>query len=208
RQEGGDGADGAGGARLRERPGAGTAACGGAGRLASGNRAAAGDRRRGPGGPGGGGRGADAARRPGRSGRRGRGRPGGGRAGCPGPEPAAGPARGAWPPGGGGGRGPAGATPRPDWEVIPIPAIQSQGRAGPQGRRALFGWSPPDLPADTALKRRADRLLPRTGVPAALYCAAVAGLLILAPNLPERGNLAIDGLAALAAGGSCAVNLS
>jgi len=86
-------------------------------------------------------------------------------------------------------------------------AIQPQGRAGPQGRRALFGWSPPDLPADTALKRRADRLLPRTGVPAALYCAAVAGLLILAPNLPERGNLAIDGLAALAAGGWCAVNL-
>ena len=28
-------------------------------------------------------------------------------------------------------------------------------------RRALFGWSPPDLPADTAVKRHVDRLLPR-----------------------------------------------
>jgi hypothetical protein len=74
-------------------------------------------------------------------------------------------------------------------------------------RTALFGWSPPDLPADTALKRRADRLLPRTGIPAALYCAAVVGLLFLAPNLPERVNLAVDGLAALAAGAWCGVNL-
>jgi hypothetical protein len=49
-----------------------------------------------------------------------------------------------------------------------------------QGRRALFGWSPPDLPADTALKRRTDRVLPRTGVLAAAYCAVVAGLVFLA----------------------------
>jgi hypothetical protein len=75
-----------------------------------------------------------------------------------------------------------------------------------QGRRALFGWSPPDLPADTMLKRRADRLLPRTGVPALLYCAAVVGLLSLAPHLPERANLAADGLAALAGAAWCGLN--
>jgi len=75
-----------------------------------------------------------------------------------------------------------------------------------QGRRALWGWSPPDLPADTGLKRRADRLLPRTGVPALLCYAAVVGLLSLAPHLPERGNLAVDGLAALAGAAWCGLN--
>lgn len=75
-----------------------------------------------------------------------------------------------------------------------------------EGRRALFGWSPPDLPADTALKRRADRLLPRSGWAAALYCVAVIALLNLAPHLPERGNLAVDGLAALAAAAWCGLN--
>jgi hypothetical protein len=75
-----------------------------------------------------------------------------------------------------------------------------------ESRRALFGWSPPDLPADTALKRRADRLLPRSGWGAALYCVAVIALLNLAPHLPERGNLAVDGLAALAAAAWCGMN--
>jgi hypothetical protein len=75
-----------------------------------------------------------------------------------------------------------------------------------ESRRARFGWSPPDLPADTALKRRADRVLPRSGWAAALYCVAVIALLSLAPQLPERGNLAVDGLAALAAAAWCAVN--
>ena len=85
--------------------------------------------------------------------------------------------------------------------------MQPEAEGQAPGHRALFGWSPPDLPADTTLKRRADRLLPRTGIPAVLYCAVVVGLLFLAPNLPERGNLAVDGLAALAAGAWCAVNL-
>jgi hypothetical protein len=75
-----------------------------------------------------------------------------------------------------------------------------------ESRRALFGWSPPDLPADTPLKRRADRWLPRTGWAAVLYCAAVIALLNVAPHLPERGNLAIDGLAALAAAAWCGLN--
>ena len=71
---------------------------------------------------------------------------------------------------------------------------------------ALWGWAPPDLPADTPLKRRADRLLPRTGWPAVLYFAAIVGLLNLAPHLPGRANLAVDGLAALAAGAWCVLN--
>ena len=37
------------------------------------------------------------------------------------------------------------------------------GQAGGGCRSALWGWSPPDLPADTPLKRRIDRLMPRTG---------------------------------------------
>jgi hypothetical protein len=72
--------------------------------------------------------------------------------------------------------------------------------------RALWGWSPPDLPANTSLRRRADCLLPRTGRAALLYCAAVVALLNLAPHLPERANLAVDGLAALAAGAWCGLN--
>src|SRR5215831_3585193 len=75
-----------------------------------------------------------------------------------------------------------------------------------ESRSALFGWSLPDLPADTALKRRADRLLPRSGWAAALYCVAVIALFNLAPHLPERGNLAVDGLAALAAAAWCGLN--
>jgi hypothetical protein len=80
--------------------------------------------------------------------------------------------------------------------------IQVQGR----NKRALFGWSPPDLPADTVAKRRADRLLPRTGAAALLCYAVVVGLLSLAPHLPERGNLAVDGLAALLGAAWCGLN--
>jgi hypothetical protein len=79
-----------------------------------------------------------------------------------------------------------------------------QARCG--SGRALFGWSPPDLPADTAVKRRADRVLPRTGTPAMLYCAAVVALLFAAPHLPVRGNLVLDGLAAVLAAAWCGGN--
>ena len=72
--------------------------------------------------------------------------------------------------------------------------------------RALWGWSPPSLPADTPLKRRVDRILPRTGLACLLYYAGVIGLLNLAPVLATRGQLAVDGLAALAAGAWCGVN--
>jgi hypothetical protein len=76
--------------------------------------------------------------------------------------------------------------------------------AGPA--RALYGWSPPRLPADTPAKRRVDRLLPATGIPMALYFAAVISLLLLAPLLTRRADLAVDGLAAVAAAGWCGAN--
>ena len=74
------------------------------------------------------------------------------------------------------------------------------------GPGALWGWSPPSLPADTPLKRRVDSVVPRTGVPVALYYGAVIGLLVLAGILPQRPGLAVDGLAAFAAGGWCVLN--
>ncbi|HEY6279080.1 MAG TPA: hypothetical protein VIX86_22430 [Streptosporangiaceae bacterium] len=80
------------------------------------------------------------------------------------------------------------------------------GAGGGCGPGALWGWSPPDLPADTPLKRRADRLLPRSGIPAVAWFAAVAGLLALAPHLPVRAELAVDGLAALIGAAWCGVN--
>ena len=88
--------------------------------------------------------------------------------------------------------------------AIVADATCAPGRGGCHG--ALWGWAPPDLPADTPLKRRADRLLPRTGWPAVVYFAAIVGLLNLAPHLPERANLAADGLAALAAAAWCVLN--
>lgn len=77
---------------------------------------------------------------------------------------------------------------------------------GGRPRRALFGWSPPCLPADSVAKRLADRLLPATGVPAVLYYGAVIALLALAPWLPRRADLAVDGLAILGAAVWCATN--
>src|SRR5260370_28139963 len=86
---------------------------------------------------------------------------------------------------------------------------ETRSRSGHEAQgRALWGWSPPDLPADTAVKRRIDRFMPRSGIPAVLYCAAVAGLLGLAAHLPGRAALATDGAAALAAGAWCALNFS
>lgn len=55
-------------------------------------------------------------------------------------------------------------------------------------------------------RRQIDRLLPRSGVPAVVYFAALIALLALAPELPRRAELAADGLAALAAGTWCGLN--
>jgi hypothetical protein len=70
----------------------------------------------------------------------------------------------------------------------------------------LWGWSPPLLVADTSLKRAVDRILPRTGLPVFLFFALVIVLLGLAAHLALRGELALDGLAALAGGGWCSLN--
>ena len=72
--------------------------------------------------------------------------------------------------------------------------------------RALYGWSPARLPADTPAKRRVDHLLPATGIPMALYFAGVVGLLAVAPLLSIRADLAMDGSAALAAAAWCGAN--
>jgi hypothetical protein len=90
--------------------------------------------------------------------------------------------------------------------------VHSHTSAGPSSPapedccpRVLFGWSPPSLPADTPAKRWVDRWR-STGAATALYYAAVIALLLLAPYLRARAELAVDGIAALAAGGWCAVN--
>jgi hypothetical protein len=56
------------------------------------------------------------------------------------------------------------------------------------------------------MKRRADRLLPRSGLPTVACFAAVIGLLSLAPYLPARADLAADALAALVGAAWCGVN--
>jgi hypothetical protein len=74
------------------------------------------------------------------------------------------------------------------------------------GGRALFGWSPPALPADTPLKRRVDAVMPRSGVSFVIFFAVVVALLNVGAVLPGRLDLVAVGAASLAAGGWCAVN--
>jgi hypothetical protein len=83
---------------------------------------------------------------------------------------------------------------------------QSQLRQGETcGVRALCGWSPPSLPADTVTKQRVDRI--RVGNLAAIgVVAVVVGLLNLVPHLPLRASLATVGVAGLAAGGWRSLN--
>lgn len=74
-------------------------------------------------------------------------------------------------------------------------------------RRASKGWSPPPLPADTQLKRLVDRFLPRGGPPVVVFFAVVIGMLNLASLLSSpAAELALEGAAALAAGGWCVLN--
>src|SRR5260370_23758809 len=87
--------------------------------------------------------------------------------------------------------------------MAPVEVVAEVSCCGPG---ALGGGSPPLLPADTPLKVRIDRLMPRTGLPVAIYYGAVVALLALAGILPRRPGLAVDGLAALAAGSWCALN--
>src|SRR5438045_160529 len=75
--------------------------------------------------------------------------------------------------------------------------------------RALFGWSPPTLPGDTALKRRVDAIMPRTGLPLVVFYAAVIALLNigLVLPLPRRLDLFAVGIGGLAVGAWCVVDL-
>src|SRR5215467_3505024 len=72
--------------------------------------------------------------------------------------------------------------------------------------RAMCGWSPSALPADTAAKRWVDRVHPRTGLPMFAYFAGVVLLLGLAAVLPQRPALVVDALAAFAAATWCGAN--
>jgi hypothetical protein len=72
--------------------------------------------------------------------------------------------------------------------------------------RALFGWSPPALPADTALKRRVDALMPSSGLPLVVFFGAVFLLLNIGVALPRQLDLAAVGLASVAAGAWCSLN--
>ena len=72
--------------------------------------------------------------------------------------------------------------------------------------RALCGWSPPVLEADTSFKRAIDRLMPRTGLAVFIYFGAVAGLMLIAPLFAKSAELGIDGLTAVAAATWCGLN--
>ena len=79
------------------------------------------------------------------------------------------------------------------------------GPGAPCGGRALCGWSPPSLPADSEMKRRVDRI--RLGnAPAVGVVIVVVALLNVAAHLSVDPALAVDGLAGLAAGGWCSLN--
>src|SRR5262245_43576323 len=98
---------------------------------------------------------------------------------------------------------PVGTTvPVCDADGVPDP-VAAPSCCGP---RALFGWSPPALPADTTLKRRVDALMPRTGLPLLVFYAAVIVLLNVGLVLPRRLDLVAVGVASLAAGAWCTVN--
>jgi hypothetical protein len=76
---------------------------------------------------------------------------------------------------------------------------------GACGGRALCGWSPPSLPADSDLKRRVDRI--RLGnLVAVSVLVVVVGLLNVAGHLSAQPSLVVFGMAGLAAGGWCSLN--
>jgi hypothetical protein len=65
--------------------------------------------------------------------------------------------------------------------------------------------SPPRLPANTAGKRLADRVLP-TGAGQWIFFAAVAVGISAAPVLPTRAALILDAVVTFAASGWCLIN--
>jgi hypothetical protein len=73
------------------------------------------------------------------------------------------------------------------------------------GGRALCGWSPPSLPADSDLKRRVDRIRLGNAATVSIVVVVVA-LLNVAAHVSIQPALVVDGLAGLAAGGWCSLN--
>ena len=83
--------------------------------------------------------------------------------------------------------------------------IQSTSDVGSVGGAET--QAPPVIVVDDPLKQHyVDRILPRSGPSVVVYFAVVLGLLNLAPHLPMRADLAVNGLAALAGGTWCVVN--
>jgi hypothetical protein len=71
---------------------------------------------------------------------------------------------------------------------------------------ALLARPPALRPADTALKRRVDRVLPSSPLPLLIFFAAVIALLNIGPALPARPGLSAAGLAAATAGSWCTLH--
>ena len=69
------------------------------------------------------------------------------------------------------------------------------------GLGAMSGWPPPPLPADTELKRRVDRMLPRSGLSFVIFFAIVIALLNVRLVLSGRLDLVAVGVAGLASTG-------
>jgi hypothetical protein len=81
----------------------------------------------------------------------------------------------------------------------------ARATAVPCGGRALCGWSPPSLPADSEMKRRVDRIRLGNAVTVGVVVLVVA-LLNVAAHLSVRPALVVDGLTGLAAGAWCSLN--
>jgi hypothetical protein len=75
-------------------------------------------------------------------------------------------------------------SPNPEAATAQVKEPVPVGPAGCCGGGALWGWSPPRLAADTAFKRRVDRVQPRTGVAALAFFAAVVALLNVGSSCP------------------------
>jgi hypothetical protein len=97
-------------------------------------------------------------------------------------------------------------SPFPEMATAHVEEPAPAGTAACCGGEARWCWSPPRLPADTAFKRRVDRVQPRRGVGVVVFFAAVVVLINVGQFLPRRADLATLGLAALLAGGWCALN--
>lgn len=72
--------------------------------------------------------------------------------------------------------------------------------------RALFGWSPARLPADSRTKRWVDRILPATGAPVIAYFGTVLALVGTSALFPARQGLILIAVASLAGSLWCSAN--